>query len=159
GARVIAVARGEDRLTTCRDRGADITVNSAETKDLRESLLSHGPLDIVYDCIGGADGLAAQRCLGPEGRHILIGFASGALPDLKPNHLMVKNLDIIGVNWSHYAKHNTDAARSTVEALLPMLGDGRIKPHIGATYSLADAAKALEHLRRRTVTGKIIVRP
>ena len=159
GARVIAVARGADRLEICRRHGADVLIDSAAIQDLRAALLEHGRADVLYDSVGGADGTAAQRCLAPEGRHLLIGFARGDLPDLKPNHILVKNLDVIGVNWSHYINHCPDLVRETLTEVAGWIASGRLSPHIGATYSLDDAPAALERLRSRDVTGKIVVTP
>ncbi len=157
GARVIVVARGEHRLDVCRARGADDVIDSERVTDLREALLEFGKAHVVYDTVGGTDALAAQRCLAPEGRHLLIGFASGDLPVLKPNHLLVKNLDVIGVNWSHYIKHAPALVQETLTQVLSWIADGTLSPHIGATYPFAEAPAALERLKSRDVTGKIIV--
>ena len=159
GAKVIAVARGAKRLSICRRYGADITIDSADSGDLRDELLKHGRAQVLYDPVGGADGLAGQRALGPEGRHLLIGFASGDLPELKPNHLLVKNLDVIGVNWDQYTKDRPDLVRDTLTELLAWIDHKDITPHIGATYNLDQAAAALDRLKSRAVAGKIVVTP
>ncbi|NNJ68453.1 MAG: NADPH:quinone oxidoreductase family protein [Boseongicola sp.] len=158
GATVIAAARGADRLKVAQKAGADITIDSA-AEDLPETLLQHAPFDIVYDAVGGADGTAAARRLAPEGRHLLIGFASGDHPTLKPNHLLVKNIDVIGFNISAYSKVNPTALTDSLTTLLTWLASGQIRPHIGHRFPLSDANEALDLLKSRKATGKIIVTP
>ena len=158
GATVIAVARGSERLEVARASGADHIINSA-TQDIAEALKPMSPFDIVYDAVGGADGTAAARRLRPEGRHILIGFASGDHPTLKPNHLLVKNIDVIGVNISAYPRIYPDALRQSIEDLIDWHAKGLIHPHISHRFELSDAVEALELLRSRKATGKIVVTP
>ena len=160
GAQVIAVARGDERLAICEAHGADIMINSAKVDDLREAILKCSRSDVVYDAVGGPEGIAAQRTLKPEGRHLLIGFASGDLPELKPNHLLVKNLDVLGVNWNQYIQQRPALVAETLKELLSWMKSGRISPpHIGATYTLDDAAQAIERLKSRSFSGKIVVKP
>ena len=159
GATVIAVATGTKKTEAARKAGAHHVVDLSEVADLRSTLLEFGRSDVVYDHVGGEVGLAAQRTLQIEGRHLLIGFASGDLPELKPNHLLVKNLDVIGVNWSAYVSHRPDIARNSVSRSIDMWLKNQIFPHIGARYSLDEAVDALHALRDRKVTGKIVVTP
>ncbi len=159
GARVIAVARGRDRLKVAKSAGADIAIDSMESSDLRTDLMAHGPSHVIYDAVGGADADAAARALAPEGRHLLIGFASGHLPTLKPNHMMVKNVECIGVNWGAYLKFNPSAALASLQELLAWHANGRIRPHIGHTFRLDQTAEALELLKSRGSTGKIVIIP
>ena len=158
GARVIAVARGEDRLKVAQDAGADITIDSAG-QDLALALQPHAPFDIVYDVVGGADGTTAARRLRPEGRHLLIGFASGDHPTLKPNHLLVKNIDVIGFNISAYSKVNPAALADSLSTVFNWLASGKIRPHIGHRFPLSEANNALDLLKSRKATGKIVVTP
>ena len=158
GATVIAVARGADRLKVATKAGADIPINSAAA-DLAETLKPHAPFDIVYDAVGGSGGTSAARRLRPEGRHLLIDFASGDHPTLKPNHLLVKNIDVIGFNISAYPKVNPTALTDSLATLLDWLEQGKIRPHIGHTFALQDANEALDLLKSRKATGKIVVTP
>ncbi|NNL18748.1 MAG: zinc-binding dehydrogenase, partial [Boseongicola sp.] len=158
GATVIAVARGKDRLKVARESGADITIDSTRT-DFIDTLYTHTPYHVVYDAVGGAEGTAAARRLQPEGRHLLIGFASGDHPTLKPNHLLVKNIDVIGFNISAYPKMNAQSIKDSLATLLSWHAKDKIRPHIGHTYPLAQANVALDLLRNRQATGKIVVTP
>ena len=156
GAKVIAVARGSDRLEVARRAGADHALDSSDPA-FSENLVALAPFDAVYDAVGGVDGTAAARHLRPEGRHVLIGFASGDLPVLKPNHLLVKNIDVIGFNISAYAKFNPSALSDSLRTLLDWHGAGRIQPHIGHTFPLGEAVQALDLLKSRKATGKIVI--
>ncbi len=158
GATVIALARGVDRLNIARESGADITIDTTDDAFI-DTLYTHAPFDIVYDAVGGSEGTAAARRLAPEGRHILIGFASGDHPALKPNHLLVKNIDVIGFNISDYPKTNPDALKDSLATLLDWHAAGKIRPHIGHRFPFAKAIEALDLLKSRKATGKIVVKP
>jgi NADPH2:quinone reductase len=159
GARVIAVARGKARLSVAKKAGADVLIDRGETADLRQTLRATGPPDVIYDAVGGKDGEAALRSLRPEGRHLLIGFASGDLPVLRPNHMLVKNIDVIGVNWGGYPSFDPRAAAESLETLMNWYCEGRIRPHIGKVLTLENAAEGLDILRTRQATGKIVITP
>lgn len=159
GARVTAVARGADKLAAARDRGAEILIDSGDTDDLRAALLADGPSNVIYDAIGGTMGEAAMRTLAPEGRHLLIGFASGDLPTLKPNHMLVKNISAIGVYWGGYLAFNPKALTDSLAELMDWHAKGRINPAVSHVLPLDRAGEALELLRSRKATGKIVVTP
>ena len=157
GARVTAVARGEDRLAIARGKGADRTLDTDTTKDMLAALREAGPFDVVYDAIGGALGEAALRAVAPEARVLLIGFASGDVTALKANHLLVKNTDVIGVNWPAYLKFAPDKLNRSLSELIDWHGRGLIHPHVSHTFPLEEADAALDLLRSRRATGKIVV--
>lgn len=159
GADVVAVARGAERLNIAQAAGADLLIDSDVEPDLRGRLKDIGPVHVVYDAVGGLQGEDAMRALVPEGRHLLIGFASGDVPKLKPNHMMVKNIEAIGVYWGGYRKFQSDAMRDSLTTLFDWHARGLIRPHIGARFTLDNAQDALDALASRQVTGKIIVTP
>ncbi len=159
GAKVTAVARGAEKLEAAREKGAERLIDTNEVEDLRGALLEDGPADVVYDAVGGTLGEAAMRCLGPEGRHLLIGFASGDLPALKPNHMLVKNIEAIGIYWGGYLKFNPMALKDSLSELMQWHAEGRITPHISHRFPLERSLDALEVLRSRKSTGKIVVTP
>lgn len=156
GARVVAVARGEKKLSVAARAGADALVDS-ESPDLLSALRDVGPVDVVFDSVGGATGETALRVLAPEGRHLLIGFASGAMPTLKPNHLLVKNQSVIGFYWGGYRRFRPEALRDSLTELVDWHARGRLSPHISHVLPLDRAAEALELLRSRKSTGKVVV--
>lgn len=156
GARVIACARGADKLEVARAAGADEVID-VETDDLRGALRALGGADVVYDAIGGPAGTAAARALRPGGRFLVIGFASGTAPEIALNHLLVKNLEVHGLYWGGYLKLDPNVLTNSMQTLFGWYVQGGLHPHIGAEFPLEQAAEALELLRSRRVTGKVVV--
>lgn len=156
GARVIAVARGNTRLAVAKKAGADYLVNSEED-DLRVQIKSLGGADVVYDAVGGTQGTEAFRALRPFGRYIIIGFASGEQPQLPFNIALVKNIQIIGVNWGAFASAYPDTLTKSFDRLLEMFDAGQIAPVIGQTLPFDQATEALDLIKTRKATGKIVV--
>lgn len=158
GAEVVAVARGADRLERARAKGAHHLLDS-EAGDLREALLALGGVDVVYDPVGGAQWVAAFRAARPEARLIPIGFASGEVPQIPANILLVKNLTVIGLYWGAYLRFAPEVLAASLRQLLAWYAEGRIRPHVSHTLPLAEAETALDLLRRREATGKVVLVP
>ena len=156
GARVSAVARGEDKLEVARTAGAEVLIDG-RNDDLRGALLEAGPFDVVYDAVGGEAGDAALRALGPEGRFLVIGFASGALPTIRPNHLLVKNQSVIGFYWGGYNSFRPEVLSASLEELVAWHAADGIKPHVSQVLPFERAAEGLDLLRSRKTTGKVVV--
>ena len=156
GARVIGVARGAEKLNIARAAGADETLD-AGTDDLRGALKALGGADVIYDAVGGDLGEAALRALRPEGRFLAIGFASGTVPKPKLNHLLVKNIDVIGFYWGGYLSFAPQALNDSLAELMEWHRDGRISPHISHKLPFDQALEALDLLKTRQATGKVVV--
>ncbi|EEW26305.1 NADPH:quinone oxidoreductase family protein [Rhodobacter ferrooxidans] len=156
GARVIASARGADRLAVAKAAGADLLIDSG-APDLRAALKSLGGVDVVYDAVGGDAFLDALRACKPEGRLLSIGFASGKVPQIPANLLLVKNLSVIGLYWGGYLKFRPEVLTQSLATLFQWFAEGSLAPHIGATLPFARAPEALELLRSRQTTGKVVV--
>ncbi|MCG6558693.1 NADPH:quinone oxidoreductase family protein [Ruegeria sp. 1NDH52C] len=157
GARVIAQARGADKLEIARQSGADILIDADE--DLRARLLDLGGVDVVYDAIGGDVFKAAFRAANPEARLLPIGFAGGEVPQIPANHLLVKNLTVIGFYIGGYLKFRPEVIRDSFQTLLDWYQQGRLHPHVSHLLPLERAAEGLELLRSRTATGKVVITP
>lgn len=156
GAEVIAVARGADKLAVAEAAGARHLIDS-KTDDLRGTLKALGGVDVVYDAVGGPGFDAALRATRPEGRILVIGFASGTVPQIPANLLLVKNISVMGLYWGGYLTFAPDVLTASLSEVMALYAAGRISPHIGATYPLEAAAEALELLRSRGSTGKVVV--
>ncbi|MBK0401145.1 NADPH:quinone oxidoreductase family protein [Limibaculum sp. M0105] len=156
GAEVIACARGEARLAKARDKGADHLIDP-EATDLREAVLALGGADVVYDPVGGAQWKAAMRAANPEARLLPIGFASGEVPQIPANILLVKNLDVLGVYWGAYYRFAPRVLAESFERILGWYREGRIEPHVSNVLPLDRAGEALALLRGRKATGKVVV--
>lgn len=157
GATVIAVARGAQKLAVAKAAGADFLLDA--DCDLKAEVRALGGADVVYDPVGGTAYSAAMGATNREGRIITIGFASGTVPQIPANHLLVKNITAIGFYWGGYLKFNPTALTDSMAELLDWYAQGRLKPHISHVLPLARAAEALELMRSRKSTGKVVVTP
>lgn len=157
GARVIAVARGPEKLQVCKDRGATITIDSAE-EDVVAKVKSLGGVDVVYDPVGGDPFVAALKCCRPEARYLVIGFASGDVPQIKANHLLVKNVDVLGFYWGGYMGFAPQVLLHSLRDVFAMISKGQLNPHIGGSYDFDQALEALADLKARKSIGKLVVR-
>lgn len=156
GARVIACARGQEKLVVARNAGADHLID-AETDDIRGVCKELGGVDVVYDPVGGDQFKAAFRACNPEARILTIGFASGDVPQIPANHLLVKNLAVMGLYWGGFLKFRPDVVTDSMRTLFDWHAAGKIKPHVSHVLPLDRADEALELLRSRKSTGKVVV--
>lgn len=158
GAEVVAVARGAEKLAIAQAHGAQHLID-ADAPDLREQLRALGGADVVYDAVGGAAAKAAFRATNPGGRYLVIGFASGDVPAFPANHLLVKNVDLIGFYWGGYMEFDPKPVTDSIAALFAMYEAGEIRPHVSHVLPLSDVEEALALLRDRRSTGKVVVTP
>lgn len=156
GARVIASARGSARLEVARAAGADVLIDSEEP-DLKERLRAEGGVDVVYDAVGGPAFDAAMRACRPDGRLLAIGFASGEVPQIPANILLVKNLTVSGFWYGGYETHAPDLVAASMAELLRWRADGLIRPHVSQVLPFEDFPEALALLRERKATGKVVI--
>src|SRR6056297_397721 len=156
GARVIACARGADKLEAAKQAGADHLID-AKTDDIRTICKDLGGLDVVYDPVGGDQFKAAFRACNPEARLLPIGFASGDIPQVPANHLLVKNLSVMGLYWGGYLKFRPEVITDSMQTLLGWYKDGRLKPHVSHVLPLDRAGEGLDLLKTRKSTGKVVI--
>lgn len=160
GATVVAAASTEEKLALCRDYGAGHTINY-ETDDMRHrirDITSGAGVDVVLDVVGGAYSEAALRSTAWGGRYLVVGFASGVIPSIALNLPLLKGSSVVGVYWgASIARHPQRHARNVAE-LTKWWGEGKLRPHIGATYPLSAAPKAMRAVGSRATTGRIVVR-
>jgi NADPH2:quinone reductase len=161
GARVIAVASSGDKLAFAREHGADDGINY-ETEDLKARLKALTMLkgvDVLYDTVGGSSAEPSLRAMAWEGRYLVLGFASGTIPKIPLNLLLLKGCAMIGVFWTSFVDRNPEQHHANMVQLLEWCRQGLIRPHIHASFPLADIEKALSLIEARKVTGKVIVNP
>ena len=156
GARVIASARGADKLAIARAAGADETIDS-DTPDLKAALKAMGGLDVVYDAVGGPAFDAALSACRPEGRLLTIGFASGQVPQVPANLLLVKNLSVMGLYWGGYLTFAPKVLTDSLETLLGWYQAGGLRPHISHVLPFDHLPQGLALLKDRKSTGKIVI--
>lgn len=157
GARVIACARGTEKLAVAAQAGADHLIDSG-ADDIRAAVKALGGADVVYDPVGGDQFMAALRATNPEGRLLPLGFASGDIPQIPANLLLVKNLTVIGFYWGGYARLKPSVLTDSFAQLFRWHGEGRLKPHVSHILPLEEADEALRLLESRQSTGKVVVR-
>ncbi len=160
GAKVIAAASTDEKLSLCKDYGADDTINY-KTQDLKTTLktLTEGKgVDVVYDPVGGEYSEAALRGTAWNGRFLVVGFAAGNIPKIPLNLPLLKGASVVGVFWGAFAMKNSKANMQNTMNLMKWHAEGKLNPHIHAIYDLEDTAKALEEMTDRKVRGKIIVK-
>lgn len=156
GAEVIACARGAKKLAVARDAGADHLLDS-ETVDLRAEVKALGGADVVYDPVGGELFDAALRACNPEARLLPLGFASGKVPQIPSNILLVKNLTVIGYYWGGYTRVNPQVLTDSFKVLFDWYEQGKLRPHVSHVLPLSQANAGLELLRSRQATGKVVI--
>ena len=142
-----------------RAHGADHVVDS-EDPDLKGRLreLTDGRgADVVYDPVGGAVFDASLRAIAWEGRIVIIGFASGQVPQIPANLLLVKNASVLGFYWGSYRKHDPERLRDGFKELFAWHREGRIRPLVSQTLPLAQTADAIRLLAERRAIGKVVV--
>ncbi|MGX9354867.1 NADPH:quinone oxidoreductase family protein [Roseobacteraceae bacterium S113] len=156
GAEVIACARGAAKLEAARAMGADHLIDATDA-DIRAEVKALGGADVVYDPVGGEQFKAAFRACNPEARLLPIGFASGDVPHIPANHLLVKNLTVMGMYWGGYLRFKPAPLVASLQTLFGWFEDGRITPHISNTLPLEQSGEAMALLRERRSTGKVVV--
>ena len=159
GARVIAVARGEEKLTVARAHGADEVIDYGH-ENLRNRLrtLTDGKgVDVIFDPVGGEHFDACVRSMHWEGRLLVVGFASGDIPRVATNLILVKNFSVVGVVFGAHSDRFPDDSRRRLTELFPMVVDGTLTPRVWKTLPLEDAASALAAIAGREVIGKAVL--
>jgi NADPH2:quinone reductase len=160
GARVIAAASNADKLAFCRAHGADDVIDYS-TEDLKERVkaLTGKGADVVYDPVGGSLAEAAVRSTAWEGRFLVVGFASGDIPKIPLNLVLLKGCQIVGVFWGSFVMRDPAANRAHCEQLFRWIAEGELSPAIDEVLPFERAGEALQRLEKRQVKGKLVLRP
>ncbi len=161
GARVIAAASSAEKLAFCREHGAAETIDYSkeDLKDRIKALTNGNGVDVVYDPVGGALAEPALRGTAWQGRYLVIGFASGEIPKLPLNLVLLKGCQIVGVFWGAFAMREPARNRAHAEQVFAWVADGKLNPAIDAALPFSEAAEALARIERRQVKGKLVLVP
>ncbi len=159
GATVIATAGGPDKVRVALEHGAHHGIDyKAEDIRTRVKALTDGRgADVIYDPVGGEVFDASLRAIAPDGRILVIGFASGTVPQIPANILLVKNVTVIGYWWGAYRKLNPALVQDSLAECVQWWAEGKLKPLVSQTLPLDRAAAALDLLRTRAATGKVVL--
>lgn len=159
GAKVIAAASNFEKLEICKKQGADFVINysSDNLKEKINEYTGNEGIDLVFDVVGGEIAEKAFRCIGWQGRYLVVGFASGIIPVMPFNLPLLKGASLVGVIWSNFSKKEPKENRKNFSQILEWFQKGKIKPQIFKEYSLLNAISGLEDLQNRKVIGKAVV--
>jgi len=161
GARVIAAASSPEKLQVAKEHGADelIDYSKEDLKERVKELTGGNGADVIYDPVGGDAFDASLRCINWNGRILIVGFASGRIPQMPANLPLLKGSSVVGVFWGAFVGRDPKTNFENFQHLFQLHAEGKIKPHVCRTYPLEQAADALNDLLARRVTGKVVLTP
>ncbi|MER2296684.1 MAG: NADPH:quinone oxidoreductase family protein [Pseudomonas sp.] len=159
GARVIAAASSAEKLAIAKAAGADELINysQASLKDEIKRLTGGQGADVIYDPVGGELFDQAVRGLAWQGRLLVVGFASGTIPQMAANLVLLKGAAVLGVFWGAFAQRQPEDNAANFRQLFAWHAEGKLKPLVSKTYPLAEAGAAIEALAQRKAVGKLVV--
>jgi len=160
GAKVIAAASSAEKLAIAKDAGADELINYTEEplKEAVKKLTNSKGVDVIYDPVGGDFTEQALRAMAWNGRHLIIGFAAGDIPQIPANLTLLKGCSVVGVFWGSFTQREPENSAKNMMELLQMFSEGKIDPRISQVFEFEDYEKALGALTGRTATGKIVLK-
>ncbi|PYB86541.1 MULTISPECIES: NADPH:quinone oxidoreductase family protein [Pseudomonas] len=159
GARVIAAASSAEKLAIAKAAGADelVDYSQASLKDEIKRLTGGQGVDVIYDPVGGELFDQAVRGLAWNGRLLVVGFASGTIPQLPVNLALLKGAAVVGVFWGAFAQRQPEDNAANFRQLFAWHAEGKLKPLVSQTYPLAEGGAAIERLGQRQAAGKLVV--
>ena len=167
GARVVAAASSEEKVALACERGADEGVvyprgpfdkdGARALAGLFKDACGKGGADVIYDAVGGDYAEASLRAIAWEGRFLVVGFPAG-IPKIPLNLPLLKGCQIVGVFWGSFTERELELNAANIAELGEFYTSGRIRPHVSASYPLADGGQGIADLAGRRALGKVIVR-
>ena len=154
---VIAVVSTAEKGEVAIAAGADHFVLADGFRDQVKSITGGRGVDIVVDPVGGDRFTDSLRSLAEDGRALVIGFSAGDIPTVQVNRLLLNNIDVVGIGWGAYVLKRPGYIATQWAELAPYLESGELRPPVGATFALADAAEALRAIDERRATGKVVL--
>jgi NADPH2:quinone reductase len=158
GATVVATAGTDEKLEIATAHGADHVINYT-TESIRERVKALvGGADVVLDPVGGDAFDQSLRCVNSGGRLVIIGLASGTIPQVPANYLLVKNVSAIGFSVGGYRRSNPEIITESFARMVEWYAAGKLHPTVSHTFPLAETGQALDILLKRKAIGKVVVR-
>jgi NADPH2:quinone reductase len=161
GARVLATASSPAKLEIARQHGAAEVFDYSTpewVERVKEATAGRGA-DVIYDPVGGEIFDLSTKCIAFGGRLLVVGFASGVIPSIQINRVLLKNISIVGLHWGAYRLNDPAKIPEAMQALFAMYERGTVRPVVSSTYALPDAAKALDEIASRRSIGKVVLIP
>lgn len=163
GGTAFAGIRRSEQEASVREAGADhLVLLDGENlydglKDQVDRITNGHGVDVVIDIVGGGVFDASLRALAWGGRMVVVGFASGEIPSVKVNYLLLKNLSVIGLHWGDYLRRESQWVRRVQNDLYSLYGQKKIRPQIMGVHKLEDFKTALEAIKAGRVQGKVLL--
>jgi len=159
GARVIATAGSSEKLDFARRQGAEhvLDYRTGHWVDQAKQLTGGRGADVIYDPVGGDVFDLSTKCIAPEGRLLVIGFASGRIPSIAANRILLKNMSVVGVFWGNHTKEHPNYTAETQATLERLFSEGKICPQVSNSWPLAELPQAMRALAERKVLGKAVL--
>lgn len=160
GATVIAVCSSEEKLAIAKENGADILINysNCDLKSaLKEATQGKG-VDVVYECVGGDTFNACLSNIAWAGRILVVGFASGGIPEVPANLVLVKGCSIIGVFWGTFTQKQPKDFFANMHELMTWYAEGKVKVVVDEVFPLSNIVNAIKKVMNRKVKGKVIIK-
>ncbi|WP_122502904.1 NADPH:quinone oxidoreductase family protein [Pseudomonas viridiflava] len=159
GARVIAAASSAEKLEVAKNAGADELINYTDTslKDEIKRLTNGNGADVIYDPVGGDLFDQAIRAIAWNGRLLVVGFASGRIPELPVNLALLKGASVVGVFWGSFAQRQPQDNAANFKQLFAWFEEGKLKPLVSQVYPLERAGEAIDAWGGRRAVGKVVV--
>jgi NADPH2:quinone reductase len=160
GAKVTAVASTQEKLDIAKEHGADnLVLNDGNLADVLKKLAGNKGYDVVFDPIGGDAFDASIRRMAWNGRYLVIGFASGRIPEFGVNLALVKGFSVLGVFWGSFVQKQPQDYMANQVELFTWYNKGLLKPHIHKVYAIDHVHQALNDVLQRKVAGKVVLAP
>jgi NADPH:quinone reductase len=161
GARVLATAGSPAKLAVAREHGTDeaYDYSTPEWVDRVKAATGGRGADVVYDPVGGDVFDLSTKCIAFGGRLLVIGFASGRIPSLQVNRVLLKNIAVVGLHWGAYRQHDPGRIPQAMDALFDLYNKGKLRPVVSSTWPLRQAAAALDEIASRRSVGKVLLLP
>lgn len=156
GAFVIAVASTPEKQAACVLAGADVAIDYEGLRARCDELTQQRGVDVVFDPVGGELTETALRATGWRGRHVVVGFACGAIPRVPANLLLLKERTLVGVYLGGSMERDPSSSAENDVMLKRWYAQGRLRPTVREEIELQDIPDALERLQRRDVIGKVV---
>ena len=161
GARVLATAGSQEKLAVAKAHGAEAAYDysTPEWVDQVKQATGGRGADVIYDPVGGDIFDLSTKCIAFSGRLLVIGFASGRIPTIQVNKILLKNISLVGLHWGAYRMYEPEKIPQAMTALFALYERGAVTPVVGSQYPLREAAAALDEISSRRSVGKVVLIP
>ena len=161
GATIIVAASTDEKLTFCKENGADVVINYT-TEDLKatvKKLTNNKGVDVIYDPVGDAFAEQALRAIAWKGRYLVVGFAAGEIPKIPLNLVLLKGCQVMGVFWGAFFRKEPQLNAQNLMTIVKWFSEGKLQAKIHGEYPLEKVVEAMNAMTNKEVKGKIVLIP